>query len=393
MELLHLNDDCLRHLFTNLPLADKFRVACVCHRFARVIRELIGKEKIQLGIVGKQLSLEELTQFLFACGDAVRHVTAYRNCDFVYFTIFAKHCSNLEKVEITQATFSGYWRTLQKLFFSCKNLRCVKLIDCRLKKTIFISPEQHLESLHIRKSSTEGMCLLDFRNLVDLNLEFCLHIDPERFQNMLESNEMLKTLNIRGCRSLTNDRIGHALATHKNIEEITLDNQFFYKSDVLPEFSNLKRIRIFSRNVHFHHAFLFKQLCDKHSGNLESLELFSWEFSDNTEWLPFQRLTKLTLVGASYFNDGFLEKISTACKLLEKADFRGSMADITDKGLLDFIRSSKNLNYLDIRDSNEYDEETFITIGKIRCGMGSTKQLIIASNNSKWTKLTRSRVS
>lgn len=380
-------------------------IACVCHRFAGVICRLIGKEVVDLTRAEKCIAPADFAQFLSTCGNFIKHVKIHPKCKRRPSSVntspiphcFLKHCSpsSIEEVQILPVSYFFMWEKLKSFLEDCTNLRVVRLRCFYPRKERQFSLFHDTQSLHIWRSPISGRCLLGSSNLVDLSLTFCSKIKPKYFKNVLKNNKKLKRLDIRRCYSLTNKSVGQALGNHKSIVRISLDIRFFEVSSVLPELPNLKQIAIFEdcslRPQHnppivdYPYKSLFQQFCDNHSSTLESLELHFWDFSLITNWPPFQSLTNLKLMFAKNLTKDLLKKVGESCKHLKEADLWHSMVDVTNEGLLDFIRASENLNRLDIRGNVWYSQNLISKIGEIRRDMSSTGPLTILYNrNLRW---------
>ncbi|XP_037917234.1 uncharacterized protein LOC119655418 [Hermetia illucens] len=393
-----LSDNCLLHIFNYLGLLDKISVACVSHRFAGVIYQLIGKEVVDLSRMEERTPRADLTQFLSILGKFIRRVKIHPNYSshppfpHYCFSTFVKHCSssNLEEVDISWGCDRFECGMLDSFLENCTKLRVATLRWFRPNEERQFRPLHGVRSLYINGSPISGLCLLGARNLVDLSLPFCSQIDPKYAKCILENNKKLKRLNIRSCDSLTSITIGQALGKHQNIERISVDIRFFEFPIVLPELPHLKQIAIFNDDsfqsqhnpviIDYLYKNLLKQLCHNHSRALESLELHSWDLSFMTDWPPFQSLTNLKLINARYLTDGLLKKISETCSLLERADLRESVNHVTDEGLLDFVRASTNLSYLNLGCNARYSQKFIFKIGEVRRYMGITDPLTIVYN-------------
>lgn len=69
------------------------------------------------------------------------------------------------------------------------------------------------------------------------------------------------------------------------------------------------------------------------------------------------------------------------------------MDDVTDEGLLDFIKTSKNLSYLDIGSNVSYSQKLILKIAEMRHDMGIRDPLTIAYNSNLRCMFPEERVS
>lgn len=384
-----LEYDRLWHIFGKLEAMEQITIAGTHPRFIGVIRRLIRKEAVDVDRVYQYFSSEELTKFLSECGKSIKHIiiNAY---SFEWLTTFAKHCSDLEKVDILSmndednkvATYLG----------TCKNLRAARLKLCQIDGEALFKSFQNLQSLTLRSCTTDGRGLTQLTNLIELKLIFCNNIAPKYITSMLETNKKLKMLQISYCPLITNDKIGSALRKHNNIEQLTFDIKFFKASNDLSGLPNLKHISIYSEYLEEIEFPLLKQLCRNYSRTLETLELALWTFPPDIQWPIFPRLTKLAFLDSKNFCDDLLKKIGESCKFLQKADFMGSMKSITGESLLNFIKASNDLSYLEMGVFNQGDGNLFIQIGKTRSAMYAREPLTIACLNRKWEEVVASTV-
>ncbi|XP_072754934.1 putative RNA-binding protein EEED8.10 isoform X1 [Anoplolepis gracilipes] len=356
-----LNDDCLRHIFLFLPIIDRVRIERVCKRWKdlsqdswRMMKTLDLSASTWGFLETHTICTAILRKILLKCGKYLTEINLSDTSNFLRqstLTIIGKLCPNLTSIDVTALTICA--SGISTLASNCKNITKFKLgpstysCDNELKNLFKLN--KNLEHLAISKNNIAGKSLLCLpsQTMHTIILDRCDNIQDNHFSTALKKLKNLKHLAITNCTGITVITL-KAIGEHcKSLNELEIEGSLLFAEgkDVLhlTKLVNLKVLK-----------FIYNPLV-------------SDEFLINLTQ-QCQQLTYLDITGSLDVTDAGLAAIATLPTLekliinyVRKITDKGlenmcglkelecrKCTSISDEGMSMFIRSSPQLQLLDI---------------------------------------------
>ncbi|EZA47801.1 Putative RNA-binding protein EEED8.10, partial [Ooceraea biroi] len=243
-----LNDDCLRHIFLFLPIADRVRIERVCTRWRILSQDswhmmrALDLSPFTWGLATHTIHTAKLRKLLLKCG---RFLTRINLSDSIHclsqstLTIIAKFCPNLTSIDVTALTVCS--SGIEALAHNCNNITRFSLgpstycCDNELKN--FFSRNKGLEYLAISRNSLLGKSLsgLPAETVHTVILERCDLIQDVHLSLALKKLQSLEHLAINDCIGVA-ERTLETIGEHcKSLRVLELrgDFPFTQTSDML----------------------------------------------------------------------------------------------------------------------------------------------------------------
>lgn len=327
----HLNDDCLRLIFMELPYIERIKIERVCKRWRVLSKDncwtdlkSFDTKFIQtniLNMIEKRHLDMAFFHILFRCGfylekiDITFHDLPEFKTEFLFIDIY-KYCSRLSKIIFRGALISGNTDHFYgKVFLENKNLNTVKISSSYITGSCLsnLSPKNltHLEIRLERESDafiTKNFS--SFKNLASLNLR----CTSEQIDDILDSIN---------CENLTDLTLHKTLNSKSNVQPN-------YKKH-LKKFTNLKLLNL------YHVKLKYYCLKDLVKIKLKCLNLNYFSIKDYEQFLvcieSLQNLESIKLKEGSLqsIDDNFFHSISK-CKKMKLIELN-RIQKITTQGL------------------------------------------------------------
>lgn len=215
-QILLLNDDCLRHIFSQLGLMDLIALKKTNRRFASIVRHILKRyrffdfteprDKSVLTVLDAKNILKGMGRFierLSLSGDRFAH--SKTTDDHRILGLISRHCfrPHLKELEIRNISMSSHvLGTLEEIVGA---LEALTLIDCAVDENFesCLDNCQRLQRLQISEDrTTTGACLKTIKDLKSLNVENCSRLQGPALWAFLQNNPQLEYLNVIGCPEL-----------------------------------------------------------------------------------------------------------------------------------------------------------------------------------------------
>nr|XP_033331794.1 F-box protein SKIP2-like isoform X1 [Megalopta genalis]XP_033331795.1 F-box protein SKIP2-like isoform X1 [Megalopta genalis]XP_033331796.1 F-box protein SKIP2-like isoform X1 [Megalopta genalis] len=356
-----LNDDCLIHIFHQLPIVDRIRAERVCKRWRSLIQGSWNSIK-KLDLLCKPYSLYHmvtsttiLRKILLRCG---RYLTEINLSETKYLlrpstlTIVAKLCPNLKNIDLTALTVCS--AGIISLTNSCHNITKLSLrpatynyltnnvdrapnynYDRDLQKLFEVN--KTLRYVKIVSGQISGNCLLylPVETIEEIVLDKCMHLQEKCLSQVFEKLQNLTTLTFINCCYVNSSfNIFKTISTHctrlKTLNFLQDEDVNFIFNDSLHtiQLPNLEALTI-----------------NKYTG---------WYTVDVNEFLSYmvskcRQLTFLNITGCECVTNVGIAAIATLPKL--ETLIMNYMYDVTDTSMHNMC----NLKKLECRSCNFTD--------------------------------------
>lgn len=356
-----LNDDCLSHIFSFLPIIDRVRIERVCKRW-RDLSLYSWKEVKTLNLSPSTWGFLEthtirtatLRKILLKCGKFLTKINLSDTSNFLRqstLTIVGKLCPKLTSIDVTALTVCA--SGIGTLASNCKNITRFSLgpstygCDNELKNLFRVN--KNLTYLSISKNNIAGKSLsfLSAQTIQTIKLEKCDNIQDNHFSTALKRLENLKHLAICNCTcisTLTLQTIGRHC---KGLEELEIEGNFVYAETEevlhLTQLVNLKVLKFIYSSI-MTDEFLIKlaQQCQQ----LISIDITGCNGVTDNGLKAIATLSKLEKLIINYLNNITDNGLESICGLKEFECRK--CVNITDNSIVPFIGASPCLQLLDI---------------------------------------------
>ncbi|KAK1137913.1 hypothetical protein K0M31_002407 [Melipona bicolor] len=239
-----LNDDCLMHIFLQLPIVDRIRIERVCKRWKALSQESwYSVKRLDLsystwgflsGINRSEISICTIRKVLLRCGSYLNEINlslvpCYLRQSTV--TIVAKLCPNLQIIDITGLTVSA--SGINSLINNCHDItkfslgRTTYVCDADLQKLFKVNPK--LRYFKAYNSTISGRCLfyLPSKTMEEVVLESCTYLQEDTLSQAIAKLGNLRALTISKCLFITGN-IVQAIGTHcTNLKILKISSVLF----------------------------------------------------------------------------------------------------------------------------------------------------------------------
>ncbi|XP_058462556.1 uncharacterized protein LOC131437304 isoform X3 [Malaya genurostris] len=358
INILHLNDDCLMLIFDQLDLLDLIALKKTCCRFQGIACNLFKRYKLldlDMELTEKKyLTMLDVKTLLSEVGSFVHHLCITRD-RFIkpcvrMLNLIHRHCPNL--TDLTIHDFKLTSKTLHSLNVVFQSLEGLTLSSCGISDKIDMSLKQakKLQRLNLSSNSElTGKFLKVVENLKHLNLESCLNIQGKPFSAFAKKNKTLEYLNINCCSRLTSDAIKSIVTNMTELSHLVCNNSYenvdASSMALIAKLPKLKKLQ-FKFNSTSSIDLILQNLAE--AENLEHLDLSDEIFTsvDYNLLCGLAHLKELKLNYKLDFSDQHLSKLGSRGNFVEL--HIAGCTSLTDKQLIEFIKTNRQLNLLDI---------------------------------------------
>ncbi|OXU27874.1 hypothetical protein TSAR_002554 [Trichomalopsis sarcophagae] len=368
-EIHKLNDDCLMHVFSFLPIADRVKVERVCRRWLNVSQESwrtfkkLNLTQTTWGFQCETYGLREidtptLRKVLLRCGQFLTHIdfsTFAEKLSSSTLTVVGRNCPNLQGIDVTALCVSP--AGIKSLTENCSNIMEFSLGHCSSScdndLSNLFSKNKKLRYLKLVHNSITGKCLLSLpvESIETIILEECTNISPCHFFNVVPTFEKLHTLSLEKCVSFNDQAVKAISLCSKSLKVLRLCDYYpmikLNTMSQLAELVNLESLNV-SLNVLIQDKFLTvigtqcKQLTTCHSVTNEGLAAIT-------------SLPKLQHLFINYLGK-ITDEVLTDMPNLRTMECRGC-PNLKDQGLSTLIEESQHIELLDLSGCNHISNE------------------------------------
>ncbi|XP_014209865.1 F-box/LRR-repeat protein 3-like [Copidosoma floridanum] len=380
-EIHKLNDDCLIHIFSYLPIVDRIVVERVCRRWKVLSKQSwstfkkldlmnstwgFGKPKtrgVELDRVkfnnfaSEIIDTPILRKVLLRCGQFLTHIDISLSTDRLNvstLTIIGKMCPNLQYISTLTVTPAG----IKALTESCKEIetlslgRCSNSCDNDLSQ--LFQKNKKLRYLRIMQNAMTGKCLLNLPadSIETVILIECRNISPCYFANAIEKLHNLHTLTVTKCVTFNDQAVKGISSCSRNLKVLNFCDYFpmIRKSVMinLADLINLETLEV-PTNDSVHDEFLIA--VGKQCKQLSTVNVSSCNFVTNEGLASITSLPNLQHLSINYLGK-VTDEVLTLMPNLRTMECRGCPR-IKNTGLCTLLEESHNLELLDFSGCNQ----------------------------------------
>ncbi|XP_076670872.1 putative RNA-binding protein EEED8.10 [Andrena cerasifolii] len=261
-----LNDDCLIHIFLQLPIIDRISIERVCKRWRAVSQESWCSVKRLDLLDSGEINTNILHKVLLRCGRFLTEINLSQvRCPLSQstLTIIGKLCPNLQRLDVTTLTVSAAGinsltnnchditkfslgsttsmcdKDLQKLFQMNQKLRYLKVVTGKIRGTCLLHlPLERMEEVVLQKCTClRAYCLSKaiekLCNLKNLVIHKCLGISHNVIQAIGTYCTSLKTLELSDISYLIQSNDMLYIAQLTNLEVLKINTNIVVTDELL----------------------------------------------------------------------------------------------------------------------------------------------------------------
>lgn len=357
-EIMRLNDHCMGHILTYLPLVDRIHFARICVRFRDVYEQMSSSlDKFVDFSEFEEMTLWDVRDFFMLSGKFVKRFegvvpTRHRQRLFEYL---GAHCINLESLNIkaTQITSQNMHKMVSKLH----QLLELQLDSCDLRNDALIPLKNlvQLKKLDISNNANltgDNMHLNLPASIESLILSGCVLIKSKNLGKTYKMLPLLKELNLKGISCIASSL--QEMPKDRVLESIVITSGLgpFTGVDDLAKLPGLTKLIVHSpmdgRPIHLE---LLKSLVQYKSKELQYLEIRGKNCIRSQMLLQIanlEALRTLVLSNCEKINDTDMEVL---CSLQNLEEIRlKTNYTISDNTLLRIIFACPKLQVLHLLD-------------------------------------------
>ncbi|XP_076229023.1 putative RNA-binding protein EEED8.10 [Nomia melanderi] len=252
-----LNNDCLKHIFQQLPILDRIRIEGVCKRWKSLRQEAWSDiKKLDLssttGSIFSDLVTDTATlrKILRRCGKFLNEINlSDRKCELNRSTvnIIAKLCPNLQRIDINPLGISR--GGISSLAYHCRNITHINLgpinniRDKDLEVLFDMNPK--LRRLNIYRCDMSGTCLLHLplETMEEIILQRCSNLERPHLEEASKRCHNIKSLRLKCCNIHHNDV--KTISTHcKNLKIFQFSWIWYLTTDAILHISKLSNLEV-----------------------------------------------------------------------------------------------------------------------------------------------------
>lgn len=365
-----LNDDCLIHIFLQLPIIDRVRIERVCKRWKALSQESWSSVKrLDLSMWGlsglnqREISTSAIRKVLLRCGSYLNEI----NLSIVPYplrqstaTIVAKLCPNLQRIDITGLVVST--SGINSLINNCHDITKFSLgsttyvCDLDLQKLFKMNPK--LRYFKAYNSKINGRCLLylPLEAMEEIVLEYCTCLQEHLLAQAFAKLQNLKSLTMNRCIDISGNVI-QAIGTNcTNLKalEVSCISFLLQSKDMLhiAQLTNLEVLKI-SMNALVTDEF-FSNLASK-CLRLKYLDIAECLLVTDISIAAVTALPKLEVLIINYLGLVTDINLQDTCNL-KQLECRA--CKFTDKTMINFLEYAPQLELLDLSGCRNITNET-----------------------------------
>ncbi|XP_076277320.1 putative RNA-binding protein EEED8.10 [Lasioglossum baleicum] len=229
-----LNDDCLIHIFHQLPIVDRIRIERVCKRWRALVQESWSSvKKLDLLCMPNSLyylvtNTTILRKILLRCGRFLNEINLSQTKYLVpsTSTVVAKLCPNLQKIDVTALTITS--TGINSLTNHCHDITKLSLkpapYNCDRDLQNLFEVNLKLRYVKIVSGQISGNCLLylPVETMEEIVLKKCTCLQEKCLSQVFEKLQNLRSLTIDRCYYPYVSTL-QAISTHcKNLKILNL---------------------------------------------------------------------------------------------------------------------------------------------------------------------------
>ncbi|XP_034187715.1 putative RNA-binding protein EEED8.10 [Osmia lignaria lignaria] len=257
-----LNDDCLMHIFLQLPIVDRIRIERVCKRWRALSQESwrsVKRLDLSCSTWGffpntkrKEINTGILRKVLLRCGRFLTEINLSQfpcQLNQSTLTIVGKLCPNLQRIDVTDLTVSA--SGINSLTNNCRDITRFSLgstthiCDMDLQKLFEVNPK--LRYFKVAFGKICGKCLgyLPLDTMEEIVLECCTCLQRHLLSQAIAKLQNLKSLTISKCVDISGNVI-QTIGTHcVNLKTLELSNvSYLIQSDDMLHITQLSNLEI-----------------------------------------------------------------------------------------------------------------------------------------------------
>lgn len=358
-----LNNDCLIHIFLQLPIVDRIRIERVCKRWRMLSKESWHSVK-QLdlsssmwgalpGSEHRGINTSTLRKVLLRCGPYLNEIDLSQMSsplNLSTLTIVGKLCPNLQRIDVTGLTVST--SGILSLTNNCHDIvkfslgSTTHICDMDLQK--LFKANRKLRYFRLVLGKISGRCLnyVPLETMEEIVLDRCTSLHEYSLTKAIAKLQNLKSITISKCFDISGDVIQAISVNCTALKTLELSSisALLQPSDMLPiaELSNLEVLRIDKNPVVTDELLInLASKCLK----LKYIDITECIFVTNAGVAAIGSLPKLEVLIMNYLQLVTNMSLRDACNL-KRLECR--MAKFTDKVVTNIIGSAPLLELLDL---------------------------------------------
>ncbi|XP_029166421.1 putative RNA-binding protein EEED8.10 [Nylanderia fulva] len=375
VSISRLNEDCLRHIFSFLPIIDRIRIERVCKYWKEILCSWKDMKTLDFSpstwgctntdIIRKAILIKVLKK----CNKVLTEINLSLINSFLShentLTIVGKLCPKLTNVDITALTVSA--SDIGTLASNCKNITKFSLglstRDCDDELINFFKVNKNLKYFSVSKNYIAGKSLLFLpaQTLHTLKLERCENI-KDNFVQVLKRLENLKHLALYNCFETPVSTLETIGTYCKGLEKLEIGEGMFYdaqRSDVfyLTQLVNLKVLKFIRSHLVIDE---FLNNLANHCQQLISIDITGCDKVTDDGLRAIMTLSKLEKLIINYLYNITGKELKNISNNFKELECRKCMK-ITDQYMSMFIETTPCLQLLDISGCHKITNVTLDT--------------------------------
>ncbi|XP_058794527.1 putative RNA-binding protein EEED8.10 isoform X1 [Phymastichus coffea] len=363
--LIHkLNDDCLMHIFSFLPIADRVKIERVCKRW-KVVSQSSWRTFKKLDLTQatwgftlsnqgpREIYTSSLRKALLRCGQFLTHIDLSNFAEKLSkstLTVIARFCPNLLYIDITGLGVSP--AGIKSLTASCSNIVEFNLGPCSSQcdpdLSLLFSNNKKLRRVKIFKNFINGKSLMSLPETIEaISIGECSNVSPRHFCKAIETFKNLRYLSLDNCVNFDDQTVEVIALCADTLKELHLREYFPVMSGrSLTRISVLVNLEVLdlSRNACVSDECLIA--VGNHCKLLKNVDISSCQSVSNAGLAGITHLPKLEHLNISYLGK-VTDEVLTDIPNLRTLVCRGCPS-LQNTGLCTLIEESKNVELLDI---------------------------------------------
>ncbi|KAJ8672652.1 hypothetical protein QAD02_003911 [Eretmocerus hayati] len=371
-EIHKLNDDCLMHIFTYLPIIDRVRVEGVCRRWKDICPESWRTfKKLDLtrptwgfkAVVHKSIDTPTLRKVLLRCGQFITHIDLSKKTEKLSkstLSVIGRFCPNLQYIDVTAINVSP--AGIKALAENCMNItdfslgHCTTACDNDLSQ--LFAKNKRLQSVKILQNSILGKCFLSLPadSMRSITLSECTNVSPCHFETAIRPLKNLETLSLEKCVSFNDQAVKAISQCSSSLKILHLRDYYPMVSQpamlTLAGLVNLDTLDV-AQNVTVHDEFL--KLVGTRCKLLTNVDISSCQSVTNAGLASIVSLPKLQHLSVNYLGK-ITDTVLVDMPNLRTMHCRGC-PNLKNEGLCNLIEESHQIELLDLSGCNEVSNE------------------------------------
>lgn len=374
-----LNDDCLRRVFSYLPLMCLADAAEVCVRFNTIAKEVFSLmfknliitndrkshiEYLELTKVSAEKLLRNFGSLMASIEVEFCLLLPTITC-FTFLELLGKYCnSTLRKLSLNGFPLNQNRAKCMNLLFV--NLNELRLIHCKMIGSKLLSKCQKLKTFHMEECDEDALVHLRCAELEEVQIISRLDYIRGSIISFFKSNATIRKLSLLyKCNSMVPvqiiDTIGERLLNLQHLEHQSIVGEFyfFHLDEYTKHFGRLSSLRVLDIVLGFYTADSCTQLLRNLVENgipIRHLSIKNAYIEKATieQLVQLKEITVLKMLHTKKLKDEHLVEIIQKMPQLQEIYFDlGKLDEITTNGLKKMLQFANNLSELKVITENE----------------------------------------